>query len=86
MKVVAIIPIKVKSERVNKKNFRLINDIPLYEHFLNKLGACNFDEIYIDTNSKEVKEFAENNGFFHIVRLPNLAKSQANGNDLLKLF
>ncbi len=82
-KTVAIIPIKSDSERVNEKNFRLINDLPLYKHFLNKLENCSFDEVYIDTDSDEVKQFVEDKGFIHIPRLPELATKNANGNDLL---
>ena len=83
MKSVCIIPIKAESVRVHKKNFRLLNGVPLYEHFLNKLKKCSFDEIYVDTDNDEIKKFIENIGFIHIHRLPELATSQANGNDLL---
>ena len=37
MKTIAIVPIKSESERVKKKNFRLLNEYPLYVHFLRKL-------------------------------------------------
>ena len=50
MKSVCIVPIKKESERVKKKNFRLLNGVPLYEHFLNKLESCFFDDIYVDSN------------------------------------
>ena len=83
MKSVCIVPIKKESERVKKKNFRLLNGVPLYEHFLNKLESCFFDDIYVDTDSGEVKRFVEDRGFIHIPRLPELSKSNANGNDLL---
>ena len=84
MKTVALIPIKAKSERIKNKNFRSLNGVPLYEHFLNKLKKCSFDEIYVDTDSEEIKQFAINKGFRHIRRLPELVKSNASGNDLLK--
>lgn len=83
MKSVAIIPIKSESERVNKKNFRLLNGVPLYEHFLNKMGDCSFNEVYVDTDSDEIKQFVENRGFIHIPRQPELATPESNGNDLL---
>jgi len=82
-KTIAIIPIKAFSERVSKKNFRLVNGVPLYEYFLNKLSNVSFDEIYIDTDSKEVCKFIKNTSFKYIERLPELANSDANGNDLL---
>ena len=82
-KTVAIIPIKAESERVKKKNFRLLDGIPLYEYYLNKVANSFFDEIYVDTDSSEVEDFLEETDFIHIPRLPKLAESNANGNDLL---
>ena len=45
MKIVAIIPIKKNSKRVKGKNFKKINNKPLYEFLLKKIKSCNFDEI-----------------------------------------
>jgi len=83
MKVVAIIPIKKKSERVRSKNFRKINNIELYKIICEKVKKSDFDEIYIDTDSKKVKEYAIKNNFNIINRLDHLSKNDANGNDLL---
>tara|TARA_Y100001970_G_scaffold294156_1_gene447643 strand:+ start:10672 stop:11322 length:651 start_codon:yes stop_codon:yes gene_type:complete len=83
MKVVAIIPIKQKSERVKDKNFRKINGKPLYEYYLSKLKKCNFDSVYIDTDSEKIKKFAKKLNYNIIDRLPYLSKNNANGNDLL---
>ena len=54
-KVVAIIPIKKNSKRVKGKNFKKINGRPLYSYLLNKLKKCEFDEIFVDTDSIEIK-------------------------------
>ena len=59
MKTVAIIPIKKNSERVPGKNFRVIGGKPLYKILLDKLDNCNFDEIYIDSDSHEIKVYTE---------------------------
>lgn len=83
MKVVAIIPIKKKSERVRSKNFRKINNIELYKIICEKVKKSDFDEVYIDTDSKKVKEYAIKNNFNIINRLDYLSKNDANGNDLL---
>ena len=83
MKVVAIIPIKKKSERVRSKNFRKINNIELYKIICEKVKKSDFDEIYIDTDSKKVKEYAIKINFNIINRLDHLSKNDANGNDLL---
>ncbi len=82
-KVVAIIPIKKNSKRVKKKNFKTINNKKLYEYLLEKLHRCNFDEIYIDSDSSEIEKYAKKYGFNFIKRKPYLARDNANGNDLL---
>lgn len=83
MKIVTIIPIKSKSKRVKNKNFRLINKKPLYTYLLSKLNKCNFDEIYIDSDSPEIEKYCKKNKFKFIKRLPKLALDSASGNDLL---
>tara|TARA_B100000029_G_scaffold507836_1_gene593367 strand:+ start:137 stop:799 length:663 start_codon:yes stop_codon:yes gene_type:complete len=83
MKIVAIIPIKTNSVRVKNKNFRLINKIPLYRYLLDKLKKSNFDEIYVDSDSLEIKKYCIRMGYKFIQRKPYLAKNNANGNDLL---
>ena len=84
MKIVAIIPIKSQSKRVKRKNFRLINGKPLYRYLLDKLKKTNFDEIYVDSDSKEIESYCKKNKFFFIQRKNYLKKDKANGNDLLK--
>ena len=54
-KVVAIIPIKKNSKRVKGKNFIKIKGKPLYRYLLDKLKKTHFDEIYIDTDSSEIR-------------------------------
>lgn len=83
MKIVAIIPIKTNSKRTKGKNFRIINGRPLYRYLLDKLKRCNFDEIYIDSDSREIERYCRKNNFKFIKRLKRLTKDSANGNDLL---
>ena len=83
MKTVVIIPIKKKSERVKGKNFKKINGVPLYEITLKKLKKCKFDEVYVDTDSQEIKKYCLKNKINIINRLRSLSKNTANGNDLL---
>ena len=45
----------------------------IYQFLLKKLKKCNFDEVYIDTDSKQVKEFAKKNNFYVINRLKRLS-------------
>tara|TARA_A100001015_G_C15002118_1_gene718956 strand:- start:192 stop:830 length:639 start_codon:yes stop_codon:yes gene_type:complete len=83
MRVVAIIPIKKNSKRVKGKNFKKIRGKPLYYFLLKKLKKCNFDSVYVDTDSNEIRKFCFKNNINYIKRLPKLAKDNANGNDLL---
>lgn len=83
MKIIAIIPIKSNSKRVPKKNFKMINGKPLYRYLLDNLSKCNFDEIYVDSNSKQIEKYCLKKNYSFIKRLPKLAKDNANGNHLL---
>ena len=83
MKIVVIVPIKSISKRVKGKNFKRIGKKPLYKHLLDKLDKANFDEIYLDSDSKQIQKYSIRKGYKFINRLPRLAKDNANGNDLL---
>ena len=83
MKVVCIVPIKKKSKRIKGKNFKKINDKPLFTFLLDKLSKTNFDEIYVDSDSNIIKKYCNSKGYKFIDRLPSLSKDSANGNNLL---
>ena len=83
MKTVVIVPIKKNSKRVKGKNFIKIKGKPLYRYLLDKLKKTHFDEIYIDTDSSEIRKYALKKGYKFIKRLKKLSKDNANGNDLL---
>lgn len=84
MKAACFIPIKANSERVPGKNFRVLNGRKLYEYIIeHAMQADCFDDIYVDTNSEEIKEYVLAKGLHVIERKPELAQNTANGNDLL---
>lgn len=84
MRTACFIPIKAHSERVTGKNLRLLNEKKLYEYICEHVKTAGvFDDIYIDTNSLEIENYAREMGFKTIKRKPELALSTANGNDLL---
>lgn len=84
MKTACFIPIKANSERVPGKNLRVMNGKKLYEYICEHVKEANvFDDVFIDTNSGEIAEYAVKMGFHVIDRKPELAKNTANGNDLL---
>ena len=75
MKTVAIIPIKKKSQRVPGKNFKKIRGKALYEYTLEKVKKCNFDEIFVDSDSPTIKEYCKKNNLKFINRIPKLAEN-----------
>ena len=84
MKTACFIPIKLNSERVPGKNFRVLNGKKLYEYIIeHSIEAACFDEIFVDTNSEEIAEYALAKNLKVIPRLDVLAQNTANGNDLL---
>lgn len=84
MKTACFIPIKANSERIPGKNLRVLNGKKLYQYICEHTKEANvFDDIYIDTNSNEVADYAKDMGFHTIERKPELAQNTANGNDLL---
>lgn len=84
MSAACFIPIKANSERVPGKNFRILNGKKLYEYIIeHSLEAAVFSDIYVDTNSEEIKDYCGRMGCKVIERKEALAKNTANGNDLL---
>tara|TARA_B100001063_G_C16707360_1_gene526021 strand:- start:364 stop:999 length:636 start_codon:yes stop_codon:yes gene_type:complete len=83
MKIVAIIPIKKKSERIKGKNFKLIKNKPLFHYILEKVIKCKFDEVYVDSDSNVVKKYCKKNKIRFIERKKHLSSRNSNGNDLL---
>lgn len=84
MKTACFIPIKANSERVPGKNFRILNGKKLYQYICEHVQMADcFDDVYVDTNSEEIADYAVKMHFNVIERNPELAKNSANGNDLL---
>ena len=84
MRTACFIPIKANSERVPGKNLRVLNGKKLYQYICEHVKQADvFDEVYVDTNSEEIAQYAESIGFHTIKRKPELALNTANGNDLL---
>lgn len=74
MKTACFIPIKANSERVPGKNFRVLNGKKLYQYIIEHvLEADVFDDVYVDTNSAEIAEYANKMGCIAIARKPELA-------------
>ncbi len=54
MKIVAFLPVKGTSSRIENKNIKLLDGKPLFLHTLEKLSSCSFiDEVYLDSESEK---------------------------------
>jgi len=83
MKVCATIPIKSNSTRVKDKNFKLLKGKPLYQYIIDHcIQAECFNDIYVDTDSSDIKSYCFANKVTWIERKPELTLDTANGNDV----
>ncbi len=67
-KVIAMIPARIGSKRVIKKNLRLIDGKPLISYIIDTLKKTNiFDEIYLNADDEIFGNIAKDNGikFYH---------------------
>jgi CMP-N-acetylneuraminic acid synthetase len=85
-KSICFIPIKKHSSRIKKKNFKKIGDLPLYQILLNKMLKMrnDFDEIIVDTDSKEIIKFCKKKKIDFLIRPKKFTHTLITGNDLMK--
>jgi len=68
MKIIAMVPARMGSKRVPKKNIRYLGDKPLITHCIDAIKESNcFDEIYINSEDDIFKSICNNYGikFYH---------------------
>lgn len=83
MKVVAFLPVKGSSERIENKNVKILDGKPLFLVQLEKLIKLDFiDEIYLDTESDEIIQLASLHDCKVLKRDPELANNRTDGNML----
>lgn len=83
MKVVAFLPAKGTSERIESKNMKLLNGKPLFLHTLEKLCDCSFiDEVYLDSESDEILNYATYLHYIPLKRDPALANNKTDGHQM----
>ena len=83
MKVVAFLPAKGTSSRIENKNTKLLDGKPLFLHTLEKLVTCSFiDDVYLDSESEEIFSLAENVQCHFLKRDPSLASNATDGHSL----
>jgi len=73
-----MVPARLNSKRVKKKNLRLINDKPLISYVLEKLVNCDvFDDIYLNSESLEFSQIAEDHSVKFYQRPEDLSSDNA---------
>lgn len=83
MKVVAFLPAKGTSERIESKNLKLLNGKPLFLYTLEKLCDCEFiDEVYLDSESDEILNYAPYLNYIPLKRDPALANNKTDGHQM----
>ena len=87
MKIVAMIPARLGSKRVIKKNLRLLNGKPLISYITESAKKSNaFDEIYINSESEIFKVIADKHGVLFYKRDDTYATDLTNNEDFLTDF
>ncbi len=87
MKIVAMIPARLGSKRVIKKNLRLLNGKPLISYITESAINSNaFDEIYINSESEIFKVIADQHGVLFYKRDDRYATDLTNNEDFLTDF
>jgi CMP-N-acetylneuraminic acid synthetase/quercetin dioxygenase-like cupin family protein len=82
MKVVAMIPARLGSKRVLRKNIRLLNGIPLISYIIRAaVDSRCFDEIYVNTESDIIGQIAIDEGVKFYKRPEHLTTDSATNDD-----
>lgn len=83
MKVAAFLPAKGSSFRIPNKNTMLLDGEPMFLRSLKKLvNSSLIDEVYLDTESREIADLASEVACHHLQRDAELASNRADGNRL----
>jgi CMP-N-acetylneuraminic acid synthetase/quercetin dioxygenase-like cupin family protein len=87
MKIIAMIPARMGSQRVKQKNIRLLNGKPLISHIVDTaVKSQAFDEIYINSESEIFKETAEYYKIKFYKRPEHLSSNTATNDDFVLDF
>jgi CMP-N-acetylneuraminic acid synthetase len=83
MKIAAFLPVKGSSDRIPNKNTALLDGKPLFLHTLEKLLRCPFiNEVWLDTESDDLRALADGLDCRHLNRDPRLAANSTDGHAL----
>ena len=86
-KAIAMIPTRMGSQRLKKKNLRELNGVPLITHAIRKCQeAAVFDEIWVNSESIEFASIAETEGIQFHQRPEALGNHQATSEQFVAEF
>lgn len=86
-KYIAMIPARLGSQRLKKKNLALLNGDPLIAHAIRKCFAAGcFDEVWVNSESDEIGVVARAEGAHFHARPADLANNQATSEDFVMEF
>jgi CMP-N-acetylneuraminic acid synthetase len=87
MKIIAMIPARLGSQRLNKKNLQLLRGKPLIVHAIDKaIKSEVFNEVWVNTESDEIGKVAVDAGVKFHKRPDNLANNTATSEDFVYEF
>ena len=82
-RIVAFVPAKGTSSRVANKNTRIFNGEPFFLFTVRKLLKCDFiDEVYVDSEDRDILERATRAGAKPLARDAALATNKTDGHEL----
>ena len=83
MRIIAFLPAKGSSSRIESKNMKLLDGKPLFLYTLEKLvNSGLFDEVFLDTESQDVIDAASEVDCSIMKRDPELASNKTDGNKM----
>jgi len=87
MKIVAMIPARIGSQRLKYKNLALLNKKPLISHVIEKAQKSKiFSEIFINSDSLIFKQIAERHKINFFLRNKKYGKSNTKSDDVVINF
>ena len=86
-KYIAMIPARLGSQRLKKKNLAPLNGTPLIAHAIRKCFAADcFDEVWVNSESEEIADVARAEGAHFHARPEQLANNVATSEDFVGEF
>ncbi len=87
MKVIAMIPARLGSQRLKQKNMQLLQGIPLIVHAIRKAKSVGlFDEVWVNSEAEVLGKLAQQEGVGYHERPKHLANDQATSEDFVYEF